>query len=114
MPVSYSVILNPTGLMLMLNAGAALAVKNWAWQLTHPEGEPLTGETPYANQDLLIESVKASLQAGQKQSGRSPKILVIGAVSDPSALRGNIADLIVAARTLRKGRCPIGQGCRYS
>ncbi|BCS22468.1 saccharopine dehydrogenase (NAD+, L-lysine-forming) [Aspergillus puulaauensis] len=61
-------------------AGAALAVKNWAWQLTHPEGEPLTGETPYANQDLLIESVKASLQAGQKQSGRSPKILVIGAL----------------------------------
>ncbi|KAL4916297.1 hypothetical protein BDW62DRAFT_212026 [Aspergillus aurantiobrunneus] len=61
-------------------AGAALAVKNWAWQLTHPEGEPLTGETPYVNQDLLIESVKASLQAGQKQSGKSPKILVIGAL----------------------------------
>lgn len=57
-----------------------MAVKNWAWQLTHPEGEALTGESPYANQDLLIESVKASLQAGQKQSGRSPKILVIGAV----------------------------------
>ncbi|KAL4810304.1 hypothetical protein BDV18DRAFT_150571 [Aspergillus unguis] len=61
-------------------AGAALAVKNWAWQLTHPEGEPLTGETPYANQDLLIQSVKESLQAGQKQSGKSPKILVIGAL----------------------------------
>ncbi|KAL4906270.1 hypothetical protein BDW74DRAFT_167389 [Aspergillus multicolor] len=61
-------------------AGAALAVKNWAWQLTHPEGEPLAGEKPYANQDLLIESVKASLQAGQKQSGKSPKILVIGAL----------------------------------
>lgn len=113
MPVSYSVILNPTGLMLMLNAGAALAVKNWAWQLTHPEGEPLTGETPYANQDLLIESVKASLQAGQKQSGRSPKILVIGAVSGPSALRGGIADITVVARTLRQGCCPTGQGCWY-
>ncbi|KAL3479283.1 hypothetical protein BJX99DRAFT_245084 [Aspergillus californicus] len=61
-------------------AGAALAVKNWAWQLTHPEGESLPGETPYANQDLLIESVKKSLQAGQKQSGKSPKILVIGAL----------------------------------
>jgi len=61
-------------------AGAALAVKNWAWQLTHPEGEPLPGETPYANQQLLIESVKESLAAGQKQSDRTPKVLVIGAV----------------------------------
>ncbi|PYH45448.1 cysteine proteinase [Aspergillus saccharolyticus JOP 1030-1] len=61
-------------------AGSALAVKNWAWQLTHPEGEPLPGETPYANQDLLIKSVKESLEAGKKQSGRSPKVLVIGAL----------------------------------
>lgn len=58
-----------------------MAVKNWAWQLTHPEGEPLPGEVPYANQDLLTQSVKESLEAGKKQSGRSPKILVIGAVS---------------------------------
>ncbi|RAK72758.1 bifunctional saccharopine dehydrogenase/ubiquitin carboxyl-terminal hydrolase [Aspergillus fijiensis CBS 313.89] len=61
-------------------AGSALAVKNWAWQLTHPEGEPLHGEEPYANQDLLIKSVKESLEAGKKQSGRSPKVLVIGAL----------------------------------
>ncbi|BAE57874.1 hypothetical protein F9C07_2057665 [Aspergillus flavus] len=61
-------------------AGSALAVKNWAWQLTHPEGEPLPGEVPYANQDLLTQSVKESLEAGKKQSGRSPKILVIGAL----------------------------------
>ncbi|KAE8366831.1 cysteine proteinase [Aspergillus caelatus] len=61
-------------------AGSALAVKNWAWQLTHPEGEPLPGEIPYANQDLLTKSVKESLEAGKKQSGRSPKILVIGAL----------------------------------
>ncbi|PWY84505.1 cysteine proteinase [Aspergillus sclerotioniger CBS 115572] len=61
-------------------AGSALAVKNWAWQLTHPEGEPLPAESPYANQDRLIESVKESLEAGKKQSGRSPKILVIGAL----------------------------------
>ncbi|KAL7653567.1 Saccharopine dehydrogenase [Aspergillus niger] len=61
-------------------AGSALAVKNWAWQLTHPEGEPLPGEVPYINQDALIESVKKSLEDGKKQSGRSPKILVIGAL----------------------------------
>ncbi|KAF7590558.1 Saccharopine dehydrogenase [Aspergillus hancockii] len=61
-------------------AGSALAVKNWAWQLTHPEGEPLPSEVPYANQDLLIQSVKESLEAGKKQSGRSPRVLVIGAL----------------------------------
>ncbi|KAE8146551.1 cysteine proteinase [Aspergillus avenaceus] len=61
-------------------AGSALAVKNWAWQLTHPEDGPLPGEVPYANQDLLIKSVKESLEAGKKQSGRSPKVLVIGAL----------------------------------
>jgi hypothetical protein len=83
----------------MLTAGAALAVKNWAWQLTHPEGEPLAGEKPYANQDLLIQSVKESLQAGQKQSGKSPKILVIGAVSTLSALH-DVSDPIIVAGTL--------------
>ena len=56
-----------------------MAVKNWVWQLTHP-GELLPAETPYANQELLIESVKESLEAGEKQAGRTPKILVIGAV----------------------------------
>ncbi|KAJ5386013.1 Saccharopine dehydrogenase [Penicillium cosmopolitanum] len=61
-------------------AGSALAVKNWAWQLAHPEGTPLSGEVPYANQDLLIESVKETLEAGKKVAGRTPKILVIGAL----------------------------------
>ncbi|PKY06094.1 putative saccharopine dehydrogenase Lys1 [Aspergillus campestris IBT 28561] len=61
-------------------AGAALAVKNWAWQLTHPENESLPGETPYANQDLLIESVKETVEAGKKAAGRLPKVLVIGAL----------------------------------
>ena len=49
--------------------------------MTHPNGEALPGEVPYANQDLLIESVKETLEAGKKQAGRSPKVLVIGAVS---------------------------------
>lgn len=61
-------------------AGSALAIKNWAWQLTHPEGESLPGEVPYANQDLLIASVKESVEAGKKVAGHYPKILVIGAV----------------------------------
>ncbi|KAJ5674180.1 Saccharopine dehydrogenase [Penicillium macrosclerotiorum] len=61
-------------------AGSALAVKNWAWQLAHPNGEVLPGEVPYANQDLLIESVKETLETGKKVAGRFPKILVIGAL----------------------------------
>ncbi|KXG46929.1 uncharacterized protein PGRI_036750 [Penicillium griseofulvum] len=60
-------------------AGSALAVKNWAWQLTHPN-ETLPGEVPYANQDRLVESVKESLEAGMKIAGKAPKILVIGAL----------------------------------
>jgi hypothetical protein len=55
-------------------------VKNWAWQLTHPN-ESLPSEVPYANKDALIESVKESLAAGIKVAGKAPKILVIGAVS---------------------------------
>lgn len=67
--------------MLNRGSGAALAIKNWAWQLTHPKNEPLPGEKPYANEKLLIESVKEALEAGKKAAGRSPKVLVIGAVS---------------------------------
>ncbi|KAJ5235174.1 Saccharopine dehydrogenase [Penicillium citrinum] len=61
-------------------AGSALAVKNWAWQLAHPDGTPLPGEVPYANQNLLIDSVKETLEAGKKIAGRAPKVLVIGAL----------------------------------
>ncbi|KAJ5902746.1 Saccharopine dehydrogenase [Penicillium taxi] len=61
-------------------AGSALAVKNWAWQLTHPNGEVLPGEVPYANQQLLIESVKEAVESGKKVAGRYPKLLVIGAL----------------------------------
>lgn len=57
-----------------------MAVKNWAWQLTHPDGAPLPGEVPYANQNLLVQSVKQSLEVGKKQAGRLPKVLVIGAL----------------------------------
>lgn len=66
--------------ILRRGTGSALAVKNWAWQLTHPN-ETLPGEVPYANQDRLVESVKESLEAGKKVAGKAPKILVIGAVS---------------------------------
>lgn len=84
-------------------AGSALAVKDWAWQLTHP-GEALPSETPYANQDLLIESVKESLEAGKTSSGRSPKVLVIGAVRSLSS----ILCIIHTNKKNQLGRCGNG------
>ena len=80
-----------------------MAVKNWARQLTH-NGEPLPGEVPYANQDLLIESVKESLEAGKTSSGRSPKVLVIGAVRSLSS----ILCIIHTNKKNQLGRCGNG------
>ena len=92
-------------------AGSALAIKNWAWQLTHPEGEPLPGEVPYANQDLLIASVKESVEAGKKVAGHYPKILVIGAVRSSRSLPGSIGTHRFLAGSLWQGCRAIGQGC---
>lgn len=76
------VIINIGGYELtQLKKGSALAIKTWAWQLTHGKDEPLPGEKPYANEGLLIESVKEVLEAGKKKAGRTPRVLVIGAVS---------------------------------
>ena len=61
-------------------AGAALSVNAWAWQLTHSSKEPLPGVTPYDNQDLLLEDVKAKLAEGEAKIGRKPRVLVIGAL----------------------------------
>ncbi|KAL1993696.1 hypothetical protein VTN49DRAFT_2365 [Thermomyces lanuginosus] len=61
-------------------AGSALAIKNWAWQLTHSKDELLPGESPYPNEAALIDSVKEALETGKQKAGRGPKILVIGAL----------------------------------
>ncbi|KAF2713186.1 hypothetical protein K504DRAFT_133062 [Pleomassaria siparia CBS 279.74] len=68
-------------------AGAALAVKTWAWQLTHPNGEPLPGlETFtdgrgfYNNESEMIAQLKEDVAAGAKVSGRKPTSLVLGAL----------------------------------
>lgn len=68
-------------IILIRRTGSALAIKTWAWQLTHGKDEPLPGEKPYPNEGLLISSVKELLESGKKKAGRSPKVLVIGAVS---------------------------------
>jgi saccharopine dehydrogenase (NAD+, L-lysine-forming) len=62
-------------------AGSALAIQAWAWQLTHPGGEPLPGVSSYANEGQLIESTKKWLTEGsQKTRGEMPRVIVIGAL----------------------------------
>lgn len=61
-------------------AGAALALENWAWQLTHPGGEPLPAVESYPNEADLIADVKKSLAEGQAKAGRLPRVIVIGAL----------------------------------
>ncbi|KAI4677770.1 holo-[acyl-carrier-protein] synthase [Alternaria sp. BMP 2799] len=67
--------------------GAALAIKTWAWQLTHPKGEPLPGlETftegrgYYNNESELIAQLKEDVAAGEKVAGHKPTSLVLGAL----------------------------------
>ncbi|KAH9906359.1 hypothetical protein F4778DRAFT_769454 [Xylariomycetidae sp. FL2044] len=60
-------------------SGSALALKNWAWQLTHP-GEPLPGVESYPNEDTLVADIKKDLAEGQAKAGRLPRVIVIGAL----------------------------------
>jgi len=67
--------------------GAAMAIKTWAWQLTHPAGEPLPGlETftdgrgYYNNETELLDQLRDDVAAGEKVAGRKPRSLVLGAL----------------------------------
>ena len=61
-------------------SGAALAIKVWAWQLTHPSHEPHPGVSSYDNQDLLIGDVKSAMALGIEKAGKIPRVIVIGAL----------------------------------
>jgi saccharopine dehydrogenase (NAD+, L-lysine forming) len=61
-------------------AGAALAIKAWAWQLTSPLDQPLPGVEPYSKQELLLEDVRAQIAKGTAKAGRPPRVIVIGAL----------------------------------
>ncbi|KAI1160435.1 hypothetical protein F5B18DRAFT_654701 [Nemania serpens] len=61
-------------------SGAALALKTWAWQQTHPGGEPLPGVESYPNEPALISDIKAELEAASAKAGRLPRVIVIGAL----------------------------------
>lgn len=61
-------------------AGAALALEAWAWQLSHSADEAMPSVTSYPNQDLLLNDVKSKLADGEKKAGRTPRVLIIGAL----------------------------------
>lgn len=68
-------------------AGAALAIKTWAWQLAHPNGEPLPGVDDftegkgyYQNEEELIRQIREDVVEGEKIAGHKPRVLVIGAL----------------------------------
>jgi len=61
-------------------AGAALALENWAWQLTHPKNEPFPSVSSYPNENDLIADVKKAIAQGSEKTGKAPRVLVIGAL----------------------------------
>ncbi|EFQ97667.1 saccharopine dehydrogenase [Nannizzia gypsea CBS 118893] len=68
-------------------AGAALAIKTWAWQLEHPDGTPLPGVDEftdgkgyYASEEEMLEQIRGDVARGEKIAGRRPQILIIGAL----------------------------------
>ncbi|KAI5309271.1 Saccharopine dehydrogenase, partial [Ascosphaera atra] len=67
-------------------AGAALALKNWVWQLEHP-GQPLPGvniytdnKGYYASEAEMIDQIRGDVERCVKLAGHKPRILVIGAL----------------------------------
>ena len=74
-----------TGLRPMLQtapltalSGAALALENWAWQLTRAGSLP--GVESYPNEDALVSHVKEIFAEGKAKAGRFPRVIVIGAL----------------------------------
>ncbi|OAL69256.1 hypothetical protein A7D00_6718 [Trichophyton violaceum] len=68
-------------------AGAALAIKTWAWQLENPDGTPLPGVDEftdgkgyYCSEEEMLEQIRGDVARGEKIAGRRPQILVIGAL----------------------------------
>lgn len=61
-------------------AGAALALKAWAWQLTHPTGPVMPGSTPYLDSGVLLQETREALAVGRARNGGAlPTIIVTGA-----------------------------------
>jgi saccharopine dehydrogenase (NAD+, L-lysine-forming) len=67
-------------------AGSALAVKTWIQQ-QRSGSEPLPGVDAYTegrgyyeNEDEMLQQIRTELQSAVKSFGRSPKVLVMGAL----------------------------------
>ncbi|KLJ06725.1 saccharopine dehydrogenase (NAD+, L-lysine forming) [Blastomyces silverae] len=67
-------------------AGAALALKTWAWQLQHPD-TPLPGVDHftdgrgyYLSEQEMVDQIREDVNQGAKIAGRKPRVLVIGAL----------------------------------
>ena len=62
-------------------AGAALALLAWVWQLEHGNKEALPSKGHYQRKNDLDSEVKEQVSRGvQKNKGRAPRVLVIGAL----------------------------------
>lgn len=67
-------------------AGAALALKTWAWQLQHPD-TPLPSVDHftdsrgyYLNEKEMVDQIREDVIRGEKIAGHKPRVLVIGAL----------------------------------
>jgi hypothetical protein len=74
-------------LELTINKGSALALKTWAWQLSHSKEEPLPGVGTFTdgrgyfeNEDQMLEQLRVDLAEGIKKAGKTPTVLVMGAL----------------------------------
>ena len=62
-------------------AGAALALLDWAWQLEHGNKEALPGKSHYSHKDHLDSEVKEQVLKGvQKNRGKEPRVMILGAL----------------------------------
>jgi len=62
-------------------AGAALALLDWAWQLEHSKREGLPSTSHYQHKSDLDSEVKEQVSKGvQKNKGKPPRILILGAL----------------------------------
>ncbi|KAI9802663.1 MAG: mitochondrial Homoaconitase [Sarcosagium campestre] len=67
--------------------GAALAIKNWAWGLAHPDGEPIPavqqytdGKGFYKDEAELLAQIREDIANAADGKAKPPRVLVIGAL----------------------------------
>lgn len=57
------------------------AILDWAWQLEHHGKEPLPGKSHYQfKKDLDVEVKEQVSKGAEKNQGKPPRVLIIGAL----------------------------------